>query len=183
MRQNIYATSAIVLKRRNHGEADRVLTVLSRDQGKFSCLAKGVRKLQSKKRGHIEVFTHIQAQLVTGYTWDILTETQGLAGFSEMRKDLKKVASAYRLAEVVDRLVPEREPHPEVFDWLLKAYWYLDEQENPNWEQLYRGFGLQMIKHLGYWPDEAQPPVNMAAYIESLMERPLRTEQLWEVVR
>lgn len=176
MKRRTYSAEMIVIKRRNHGEADRILTVFSRDDGKFTCLAKGVRKTTSKKRGHVELFTHIQGQLVGGYTWDILTEARTITGYPRLRKDLDRVATAFKLIEVVDRLLPEEEPHEEVFMWLEKAFAYLDEEMQPNLDSLYRSFCVKLLQYLGYWPESTTLPVNITSYIESLIERPLNAD-------
>ncbi|MGC8781903.1 MAG: DNA repair protein RecO, partial [Anaerolineae bacterium] len=65
-RQRLYRVAAIVLKRRDQGEADRLLTVLTRDRGKLSLLAKGVRRQASRKAGHIEPFTLVDLLVVKG---------------------------------------------------------------------------------------------------------------------
>ena len=65
-RQRLYRVSAIVLKRREMGEADRLLTVLTRDRGKLTLLAKGVRRVASRKAGHIEPFTEVDILIRAG---------------------------------------------------------------------------------------------------------------------
>jgi DNA repair protein RecO (recombination protein O) len=54
-----YRTQAIVLGHFEYGEADRILKLYSLEKGKFSAIAKGVRKISSHKAGHLEPFTHV----------------------------------------------------------------------------------------------------------------------------
>jgi len=54
-----YKTEAIVLKRVSFGEADRLVTVFSRNRGKLTLLAKGIRRLTSRKKGHLELFCQV----------------------------------------------------------------------------------------------------------------------------
>ena len=65
-----YRTEALVIRHTNFGEADRILTLYSREKGKIRVVAKGVRKLKSRKAGHLEPFTRVQLQLAkrAGFT-------------------------------------------------------------------------------------------------------------------
>jgi len=86
-----YSSDAIILSRKNYGEADRFLTVYSKNFGKLRLLAKGVRRPKSKKRGHIEVFSQLKFSASKGKGIDLITEAETIASFEVIRKDLKKV--------------------------------------------------------------------------------------------
>ncbi|HVN15979.1 MAG TPA: DNA repair protein RecO, partial [Anaerolineales bacterium] len=58
-----FRMEAIVLRHGDWGEADRLLTLYTREQGKVRAIAKGARKLTSRKAGHLEPFTHVKLQL------------------------------------------------------------------------------------------------------------------------
>ena len=68
-RQRLYRLQGIILRRRDLGEADRLLTVFTRDRGKLNLLAKGVRRAASRKAGHIEPFTYRSCSLQRARTW------------------------------------------------------------------------------------------------------------------
>ena len=74
MKQRSYSSDGIILSRKNYGEADRILIVLSKNFGKLSLLAKGIRKIKSKKRGHLEIFSKIKFSAVKGHGFDLMTE-------------------------------------------------------------------------------------------------------------
>ena len=78
-RQRLYRVSAIVLKRRDQGEADRLLTVFTRDRGKLTLLAKGVRRQASRKAGHIEPFTQVDLLVAKGKSLDLVTQAETVA--------------------------------------------------------------------------------------------------------
>ena len=63
-------TEGVILKRRNFGEADRILTIYTRDYGKVICLAKGVRRPRSKKAGHLELGSWCKIFAVHGKNLD-----------------------------------------------------------------------------------------------------------------
>ena len=58
-----FRAEAVVLRHADWGEADRILTLYTREQGKVRAVAKGARKMRSRKAGHLEPFTHITLQL------------------------------------------------------------------------------------------------------------------------
>ena len=83
-----YSEEGIVLARKNYGEADRIVSIYSQNHGRISSIAKGVRKLSSRKRGHLEVFSHIRFQAVNGKGLDLMTEVETVENFGEIRKSL-----------------------------------------------------------------------------------------------
>ncbi len=96
-----YKTKAIVLKRRNQGESDRVLTLFSLEQGRLSVIAKGARKSKSKLSGGIELFTEANFTLTNGKAFEILRESAPISHFLSDETDLEKIKLAYFFAEVV----------------------------------------------------------------------------------
>ena len=94
MKPHGYTSEGIVLTRRNFGEADRILVLYTKDRGRISILAKGIRRPKSKKRGHVEVFNKIRFQAVSGRGLDIMTEAEVVDDFKEVRTSLKKISLA-----------------------------------------------------------------------------------------
>ena len=95
MKPHSYTSEGIVLARRNYGEADRILSVYSKDHGRIALMAKGIRRPKSRKRGHVEVFSHVKFQSISGRGIDLMTEAEIVDDFKEIRKSLKKVSLAY----------------------------------------------------------------------------------------
>jgi DNA repair protein RecO (recombination protein O) len=125
-RQRLYRVSAIVLKRRDMGEADRLLTVLTRDRGKLTLLAKGVRKSASRKAGHIEPFTHVDLLVAKGRSLDLVTQAETLNAHRNLREDLWRSSWAYYVAELADAFIQDEDPHELLFDLLLETLRRLD---------------------------------------------------------
>ena len=78
-RSRLYNTQAIMLRRVDMGEADRLLTILTPARGKMKVMAKGVRKLTSRKTGHVELFTRVQFVLAQGHTFDVASQADTIA--------------------------------------------------------------------------------------------------------
>ena len=172
-RERLYRVEAIVLKRTDHGEADRLLTLFSPDLGKLRAIAKGARKPSSRKSGHVELFTHTHLLLAKGRQLDVVTQADTLDAFISLRDNLERVGYAYYLAELVDRFSEEgdaasrgetrpalksslprddaAEENRAVFDLLLHSLAALgDAMSNP--ELLARFFELRLLQYVGYRP-------------------------------
>lgn len=81
----IRKVEAVVIAHRELGEADRVVRVFSRENGKLVTLAKGVRKIQSRKAAHLEPFTQSALVLARGKTFWIITQAETINAFPQIR--------------------------------------------------------------------------------------------------
>lgn len=127
--ERIYRTHAVVLRRHNIGEADRVLTLFTPTYGKVRAVAKGVRRMKSRLAGHVELFSRVDVLLAHGRSLDIVTQAEVRDPFRALRGDLWKAAYASYVAELVDRFAEERHDGPEsriLFDVLVGALGYFD---------------------------------------------------------
>ena len=102
-RPRSFRTPALILKRRNFGEADRQLTLLTPRYGKFDALAKGARKPASKKTGHVELFMKSDVLIGKGRTLDIITQAEMIEPYLAIREDLERGAYASYATELLDR--------------------------------------------------------------------------------
>lgn len=151
MRPHTFGSEGIVLGRRNYGEADRILSVYSKDQGRISLMAKGIRRPKSKKRGHVEIFSYIKFQALNGRGLDLMTEADIVLDFKKIRLSLKKVSLAYYFMEVVGKITHEGEANLELFNLLLNSLKQLEETSNL--KDLRMGFVLKLLTLMGYWPE------------------------------
>jgi DNA repair protein RecO (recombination protein O) len=124
--QRTYPTEAIILKQSNLGEADRILTLFTPYKGKFSAVAKGIRRPISKKTGHLELLCRSQLHIAVGRNLDIVTQAQGLESFLHMREELWHLTCGLYLTELVERFIEENTPHTDVYKLLLEALRTLD---------------------------------------------------------
>jgi DNA repair protein RecO (recombination protein O) len=151
MRERLYRVEAIVLKRTDHGEADRLLTLFTPDLGKMRAIAKGARKPASRKSGHVELFARTHLLVAKGKQLDIVTQADTLDAFLPLRENLERIGYAYYLAELVDRFSEEGTENRAIFDLLLRALAALgDETTDP--DLLARFFELRLLQYVGYRP-------------------------------
>ena len=150
MKPRNYSSEGLVLASKRYAEGDRILVIYSKNYGKLSVIAKGVRKLKSKKRGSLEVFSHINFAANRTKGIDIITEVQIINSFRRIRENLKKTAVAFFLVETVGRLTRDEEKNEDVFFLLTKYLKLL--QKLKKLKKLRFDFIFEMLTLLGFWP-------------------------------
>ncbi len=120
-RERTYRSEAVVLRRIDFGEADRLLTLYSREHGKIKAIAKGARKPQSRKTGHVELFMRSRFFIAKGRTLDIITQAELIDPYLALRSDLVRTTYASYAVELLDRFTVEEDVHTDIYDLLVKA--------------------------------------------------------------
>ncbi len=154
---------SLVLKKSDYGEADLLITLFSREAGKFRAVARNAKKSRKRFGGLLDFFNHL--------TIDI-TEKGGRFSISDvtLRKSYREVSgsvdlflAATRVLEMVDYLTPEREPDGELFDLALTTLGLLAKEEEPR--PVFFLFMLHALKLCGYAPDlRYDGPGNIAGF-------------------
>ncbi len=124
---NHIQTKGIVLSRTDFGEADRILTILTPDQGKLRLMAKGVRKIKSKLAGGIELFSISQISFIPGKSEiGTLVSTRLEKHFGNIVRDINRTMQGYDWLKMINR-VTEDMPGPEYFEVLTRVLEGLDD--------------------------------------------------------
>ena len=127
----LYRDEAVVLRTMRLGEADRIVTLLTRGRGKVRAVAKGVRKTKSRFGGRLEPPTHVSLLMYEGRELDIVTQAETLDHFGAIRDDLDRLARATSMLEAVDQVAQEREPSPRLYLMLVGALRALAARDAP----------------------------------------------------
>lgn len=144
-----YKTEGIIIRVRDYSEADRIVTIFSREYGKIEAIAKGCRKPKSRKRGTIQLFTYADFILYRGRNLDTITQCQGKNSFTGLWEDLDRMAYGAYLVELLDGFVNLNEPSEDLF-YLALVSLHLLEVEDP--ELVTRVFETRIMDCLGYRP-------------------------------
>lgn len=145
-----YSASAIVLRRIDLGEKDRILTLFTREHGKLSAVAKGSRRPGSKLGGASEPFTYSRMMLSSGRDLDVLSQAEIKESFPNVKNGIESVAHGVYLLELVNSFVDQRQPNLDIFDTLLSAMYVLESGADPVLTARY--FEIQLLSILGYEP-------------------------------
>jgi len=146
-----FRTEAVVLRHANWGEADRILTIYTREQGKLRAIAKGARKIRSHKAGHLEPFTHITLQLARSRDLPIVTQVETLDPYLPLRDDLIRTGYAAYVLELLDRFTYEQEGgNPHLFRLLTDTLERLCSTAEI-WGVV-RFYEMRLLDYLGFRP-------------------------------
>ncbi len=150
MANRIFKDEGLVLRTRVLGEADRLVTLLTRGGGKFEAVARGARKMKSKLAAGVDIFTRGDYTFHRGKTWPLITSQNSLERFLWFREDPDLYPYGLYLAELTDRLVAGEESCPELYCLLLDGWRMLGKSVDR--AMVLRAFELKMAHYLGYSP-------------------------------
>jgi len=141
---------AVVLHHVNWGEADRLLTVFTRTHGKLRVIAKSVRKMQSRKAGHLEPFSHSTLMLAKAHDLWIVTDAETIDGFSALREDLQLMTHASYVIELIDRFTFEEGQNWQLYQLTIDTLKRLSEEKAPFIPLRY--YEMRLLDLLGFRP-------------------------------
>ncbi len=146
-----FRVEAVVLRHVDYGEADRMLTLYTRQLGKTRALAKGARKIASRKAGHIEPFTHVKLQLAQGREMPIVTQADTIDAYQPLREDLILTSQASYVMELLDRFTySDDTDNSTLFRLLTETLSRLASGTDP-WLVI-RYYEIRLLDHLGFRP-------------------------------
>lgn len=146
----LYRLEGIVLSRRDHGEADRVVKLLT-SEGNVDVLAKGVRKPRSRKAGHLELFskTQVLVSRVTG-SWDIVSQAEAVQVHPRLQDDFRLGTYSRYVAELAIRFF-EGETEPQLYILVDDVFSRMDGDADP--ALLTRWYEQQVLALAGFRPE------------------------------
>ncbi len=147
-----FRTEAIILKRRDMGEADRLLTLLTPRHGKLDVIAKGARKPTSHKTGHVELFTRADMLIHSGREIGVAVQAEMVEPYLGLRDDLQRGAFANYAVELLDRFTAHaEEDYIDLFSLLDDTLKRLSEDDDPRLAVRY--YEMRMLDLLGFRPE------------------------------
>lgn len=147
----IYKDEAVVLKTIKLGEADRIVTLMTRQHGKVRAVVKGVRKTKSRWGARLEPFTRVELMLYKGRKdLDTITSADILTSFDAVRKDYGRLTSAAALADIVDKITPDRERAFSTYALLIGGLQALSDGKGAT---VVPAFLVKLLSVCGYHPE------------------------------
>ena len=146
----LYKTDAIILRSRELSEADRIFILLSPMKGRIDCIAKGVRRPNSKFGGSLEVFSHVYLLLAEGKNFDIINQVEVCNPYYSLREDLPRLACASYFLELVEASILPGQELIDLFALVLSGLSLLEHHNNT--ELVLRYVELHFLDILGVGP-------------------------------
>lgn len=150
---SIYRTEGIVIRTRDLGEADKIVTVYTRDEGKVRAVARGARRPRNRLLGVAQVFTYSDFVFFRNKGLDTLSQAELKESFFFLRGDLHKMAYGAYILELVDEFTEEGDKNIQVFSLLLATLYLLEMAIDCS--LLVHAFEIRLIAMLGYAPELA----------------------------
>lgn len=171
-----FKVSGIILKRTNFAELDKLITIFSNELGRIKILAKGIRRIKSRRAPHLELFNHVELVLHEGKTFPTVTEARIINDYSLTKSDLKLTGYLFYLCEVIDKILPEHQSHPEVFILFLSVLSNLET--NP--QEKVKKFVVELLWNLGYLPKGQYPNLGITDFVENIVEKRIKSKKFLE---
>ena len=150
MSERSFKAKGLVLRTRTFGEADRLVTLLTFEEGKFEAIAKGARKIKSKLAAGIDLFTYGNFNFHRGKTWPIITGQDPIERFNRFREDPDLYPYGLYLSELTDKLISGCENCDAICNLLLTSWRALEADTDCG--LLCRAYELKLADLAGYHP-------------------------------
>ena len=161
-----YRDHAVVLRKLDYGEADRIFTLLTSEHGKVGAIAKGVRRPESKLGPSLELYGHVDVLLARGRgELDVVAQVSRIPGY-RIEGSMEVMAHAALIAELAERVCEDRHPIDGVYELTVSALDALSRETDPRRASVW--FLMNALDLLGYAPQL----VNCASCARPLVARP-----------
>lgn len=145
-----YRERAVVLRKVDYGEADRIFTLLTRTHGKVGAIAKGVRRPSSKLGPSLELYGHIDVLLAKGRgELDVVAQVQRVPGY-RIDGEVERMAHAALIAELAERVCEDRHPVDGIYELAVMSMYELAHEADPRRASAW--FLMSALDLLGYAP-------------------------------
>ena len=145
-----FRTPAVILRRQDFGEADRLLVILTPEHGKLRAIAKGARKPAARKTGHVELFALVDMLISRGRELHIVAQAETKEPFLPLREDLIRGTYANHLVELLDRFTADQDSGRAEFELLVNALGWLCTDVDPRLVARY--YELALLGLAGFAP-------------------------------
>ncbi|HBN96120.1 MAG TPA: DNA repair protein RecO [Firmicutes bacterium] len=146
----MWKTEGIVIRVRNLGEADRIVTLYTKERGKLNTVARGARRIRNRLLSPTQVFTHGRYLIFPGKGLHNLSQADIVHSGQAIRDDLEKFAYASYVTELLDALTAEEDPTDRIFPLLAAT---LSMGEGGRFKLAVRAFEIRLMRELGYEPE------------------------------
>jgi DNA repair protein RecO (recombination protein O) len=158
-----YKTKAISIKARPFAEADKMVTLFTREHGKIRVVAKSARRVPSRLGGRVESFTYGDYLIAKVRSLDIVSQCEVLETFQSVRDDPAALKVGLYCLKLVDAGTVEGQHNPELFDLLLKGLTALKQKKDPRLVE--RRFEKAFMRLEGIYREGVEPKYYLSEHM------------------
>ena len=140
----------IVLKTRDYGETNKIVTLYTRDAGKITAMARGAKKPASRLASVTQPFTHGSFLIQQGKGMGTMQQGEPVESYRHIREDIEATAYASFIVELIDRTVEEKKPQESIFNVLQQSLQAISEEYDPEAIALFAEW--KMLPVTGIYP-------------------------------
>ncbi|KGX93591.1 DNA repair protein RecO [Pontibacillus halophilus JSM 076056 = DSM 19796] len=140
----------IVIRTRDYGETNKIVTIFTREKGKITVMARGAKKPKSRMAATTQPFVYAQFLVYIGSSMGNVQQAEFLDSMRAIREDISKTAYAAYLTELTDKLIEPNTPAPFLFEQLLQTFLWIVEDKDP--DVLMLMYEMKMYKQGGFAP-------------------------------
>lgn len=145
-----YHTKGFLIKKKNQGEADQLLTVYSQEFGKIKVLGRGIRKIHSKLKYGADLFNLSEIEFIQGKKVKTLTDIRVMESFSGAKKSLERLRVLSGIGNSLDLLIPREEEDEDIWELLEEVFYGLSKKISSF--LIFQYFFWSLFRILGYQP-------------------------------
>ncbi len=170
--------TGIILRKQNYREADQILTIWTKEEGKVRLMGRGLRLPKSKLSYSVQDLSLAEIEAAGRGSIPTLIAAKPIRIFASLRQDLKKMAVGFYAAEMMMKMTADESPNLPAFELLLALLDKVDQtassEVNPETGDL---FALDLAEALGFGtPVKTHTHKDIREFIESLIERKIKSE-------
>lgn len=172
--------SGFIIKRTNLFDSDRFITIFTKKNGKVEMIARGVRKITSRRSSHIELLNHVNFQSIKTKKNYVLTEIEVIDSFYDLKEDYSKIGAIFLICELVDKFCPVAVSHEDIYNLIKSTLGLLREQDLSS--SIFE-FQVKLLTLLGFWDESRKfkSVWEIDRYIENLTERKIKTKNFFKI--
>lgn len=145
-----FNTEAVILKSIKYRDSDKIFTLFSPDQGKFTAIGRGIRKISSKRSGTMDTLNHVQISITSQNNGPkYISEVVLVNSFPKLKDDLGYSVKGFYIVELLHRLIEDEAPNYELFETVIKTLKLLDSKRL-NSDMALSYFEISLMRQLGY---------------------------------
>ena len=174
-----FSDVGVVIKVTDFGEADRFINLISKDHGLISLVAKGVRRITSKKAPHLDLLNLVKFQVARGRPPQMLIQAELIEPHLKLKNNLKMARTSFYLAEILNSLLASEQPDKELFLSLRNYLSRLNKNLSANTSrQLSMEFQAYLLRHLGFSEPQTYTPESIISHLEQITNKKINSRSL-----